>query len=70
MKKIIITGCPRTGSTALVYLLSSSPDVLVTNELATFHNSEIEFDKSINSLSIFSNKCGMKMSKFLMLEIK
>jgi len=48
MKKIIITGCPRTGSTALVYLLSSSPNVLVTNELATFHNREEEFNKSIS----------------------
>lgn len=49
MKKIIITGCPRTGSTALVYLLNQSKDVLVTNELAVFHYSDQAFNKTINN---------------------
>lgn len=49
MKKIIITGCARTGSTALVYLLNQSKDVLVTNELAAFHYSDQAFNKTINN---------------------
>ena len=36
MKKIIITGAPRTGSTALNTLLTYSPKILVMNELAIF----------------------------------
>ena len=39
VKKIIITGAPRTGTTLLAGLLSSSPSILVTNELGIFdHN--------------------------------
>lgn len=39
MKKIIITGATRTGTTALASLLSYSPKILVTNELGMFdHN--------------------------------
>lgn len=36
MKNIIIIGAPRTGTTVLADLLSHSPKILVTNELATF----------------------------------
>lgn len=36
MKKIIVTGAPRTGSTALNTLLTYSPKILVMNELAIF----------------------------------
>lgn len=36
MKKIIITGTPRTGTTALCSLLSHSTNVLVTNESGVF----------------------------------
>ena len=36
MKKIIITGAPRTGSTALNTLLTYSPKILVMNEMAIF----------------------------------
>ena len=36
MKKIIITGAPRTGTTALGGLLTHSTNVLVTNELGLF----------------------------------
>lgn len=36
MKKIIITGAPRTGATVLCNLLSHSPKILITDELATF----------------------------------
>lgn len=38
MKKIIITGAPRTGTTALATLLSQSSNILVTQELAIFDN--------------------------------
>jgi hypothetical protein len=38
MKKIIITGAPRTGTTALATLLTQSSNILVTNELALFDN--------------------------------
>ena len=48
MKKIIITGCPRTGSTALALLISSSPFALVTNEVGTFHHSKRVFDKKVS----------------------
>lgn len=36
-KEIIITGCPRTGTTALCSLLYHSSRVLITNELALYH---------------------------------
>ena len=36
MKKIIITGAPRTGSTALNTLLTHSPKILIMNEMAIF----------------------------------
>ena len=36
MKKIIVTGAPRTGSTALNTLLTYSPKILVMNEMAIF----------------------------------
>ena len=36
MKKIIITGAPRTGTTALCGLLSHSTNVLVTNEVGIY----------------------------------
>ena len=36
VKKIIITGAPRTGTTVLTTLLCSAPNILVTNELGIF----------------------------------
>lgn len=51
MKTIIITGCPRTGSTPLTSLLYHSKNAVVTNEMGTFHrNSEI-FAKKLNNIS-------------------
>lgn len=40
MKKIIITGAPRTGTTGLANLLSHSSKVLVTNEVGVFERKE------------------------------
>jgi hypothetical protein len=41
MKKIIITGLPRSGTTALANLLNHSPKIVITNELGIFdHNQE------------------------------
>jgi len=54
MKKIIITGCPRTGSTALVYLLNQPQDVLITNELGTFHYSDKAFNMAIKNKFMIS----------------
>jgi hypothetical protein len=48
MKTIIITGCPRTGTTALTSLLYHSSNALVTNELATFHPNKQELLKNLN----------------------
>lgn len=36
MKKVIITGCSRSGTTALAELLSNSPNILITNEVGNF----------------------------------
>lgn len=43
MKKIIITGAPRSGTTALAVLLSQSSKVLITNELALFDNNPNQY---------------------------
>ena len=55
VKKIIITGAPRTGTTLLAGLLSSSPNILVTNELGVFdynpnhfYKRDIWFDDRLN----------------------
>jgi len=60
-KKLIITGCPRTGTTGLAGLLSSSKNALVTNELATFHPNVDAFYKRVNNMneqtsSLIANK--------------
>jgi hypothetical protein len=36
MKKVIMTGCPRSGTTALCTLLSHDPNVFITNEIGNF----------------------------------
>lgn len=36
MKKVIITGCPRSGTTALAELLSKDSRTLITNEVSNF----------------------------------
>jgi hypothetical protein len=48
MKKIIITGCPRTGTTALTALLFHSANAVITNELGLFHPQKIVFEEKIN----------------------
>ena len=55
VKKIIITGAGRTGTTLLAGLLSSSPNILVTNELGIFdynlnhyYKRDIWFDDRLN----------------------
>lgn len=50
MKKIIITGAPRTGTTALSNFLSHSSNILVTNELGTFHPDTAEYHKRKDSI--------------------
>lgn len=56
MKKIIITGCPRTGSTALVYLLNACRNAFITNEFATFHYDDVSFDDTIKD-NFIVNEC-------------
>jgi hypothetical protein len=51
-KKLIITGSPRTGTTALVDLLNLSEDVLVFNELALFHPGENQFNEILENYCI------------------
>ena len=36
MKKVIMTGCPRSGTTALCTLLSHDPGVFISNEVGSF----------------------------------
>jgi hypothetical protein len=36
MKKVVMTGCPRSGTTALCTLLSHHPDIFITNEMGNF----------------------------------
>jgi hypothetical protein len=36
MKKVVFTGCPRSGTTALCTLLSHDKDILITNEVGNF----------------------------------
>jgi len=47
MKKIIITGPPRSGTTALANLLNYSPKIVITNELGIFdHNQHYYKERS------------------------
>jgi len=39
-KEVIITGCPRTGTSALGALLYHSEGVMITNELSTYHSNK------------------------------
>ena len=46
LKSLIITGCPRTGSSGLVSLLNQSQEIFVSGELSTFHPDEDFFQKN------------------------
>jgi hypothetical protein len=50
MKKIIITGVPRTGTTALAGLLSHSTNILTFNELGIFDYNSGNYHKRKNTL--------------------
>jgi hypothetical protein len=39
-KDLILTGCARTGTTALVKLLSKQPSIMITNEFGTYNDWE------------------------------
>jgi hypothetical protein len=48
-KKLILTGCPRTGTTALAHLISSASNALLTSELGFFHpKKEVLYEKIKN----------------------
>jgi hypothetical protein len=44
MKKIIITGFPRTGTTALANILNHSSKILITNESGLFDNNPLNYE--------------------------
>lgn len=63
MKKIIITGCPRSGTTALCTLLSHG-DCFVTNEIGNFIWPEEEFeDRILQSADNYYVKYLLNMKK-------
>ena len=51
MKKVIMTGCPRSGTTALCTLLSHDPNVFITNEVGNFTWEENVFPERLNEVS-------------------
>jgi hypothetical protein len=59
MKKIIITGAPRTGTTALANLLNYSPKIVITNELGIFDHNQNHY-KERSKTWIHSNKATQK----------
>jgi hypothetical protein len=50
MKKVIMTGCPRSGTTALCTLLSHDPDTLITNEVGNFSWEQDSFIDRLNKI--------------------
>lgn len=47
-KKLIITGCPRTGTSALCSLLCHSEGVIITNELSVYHEDKKAIDDCLD----------------------
>lgn len=48
VEEVIITGCPRTGTSALGALLYHSEGVMITNELSTYHSNKNAISVSLD----------------------
>lgn len=62
MTQIIISGCPRSGTTALKSLLNTQYNTCITNELKSYVGDNIVFAKRLNSkwFKKFSAECKKK----------
>jgi len=68
MKKIIITGCPRTGTTALTSLLYRSTNAVVTNEFLFFHPEAKTKKLVLNSINRSLHNKNSHMTRLLKLK--
>lgn len=62
MKKIIIMGAPRTGTTALARLLSHSAKVIITNEVGLFEPNRIWYRERIKD-GVYKNPINVEYLK-------
>ena len=60
MKKIIITGTYRSGTTALAILMSSDPKILVMDEVGIFHMNSQYYQNRKNKLKNIPNTKALK----------